>query len=126
MTTLGEILRWFIYTVTGVYHRIAVRLLRRDELLVKSEARFRSLLEAAPDAMVIVDWHGHIQIINAEAERLFGYKREEVLGQHVTSLIPERFRTKHHENHKQYIAAAVARPMGTGLELFALRKDGRE
>lgn len=126
MVTLGEILRWCIYTVSGFYRRVVARLLRRDKLLVGSERRFRALLESAPDAMVIVDWHGHIALVNAQTERLFGYPREELIGQNVTELVPRRFRAGHREHQRRYLQDARARPMGSGLDLYGLRKDGTE
>jgi PAS domain S-box-containing protein len=126
MVTLGEILRWIVYTVSSLYSRLVARLLRRDKLLVGSEKRFRALLESAPDAMVIVDWHGHITLVNAQTERLFGYDREELIGQNVTDLIPQRFRLEHREHQKAYLRDAQPREMGSGLDLFGLRKDGHE
>ena len=80
MVTLGEFFRWVLYSVSAVYNRIARRVLRRDRLLLGSERRFRALLESAPDAVVIVDWHGHIALVNAQAELLFGYTRAELAG----------------------------------------------
>jgi PAS domain S-box-containing protein len=126
MVTLGEIVRWCVYTLSSLYNRVAARLLGRDRLLSGSERKFRALLEAAPDAMVIVDWHGHIALINAQAERLFGYPREEIIGQNVTELIPQRFRAPHREHQKTYMRDAQARPMGRELELYGRRKDGTE
>jgi PAS domain S-box-containing protein len=126
MATLGEILRWLHHTVRGFYRRVAARLLRRDKLLLGSERRFRGLLEAAPDAIVIVDWHGHIALVNAQAEKLFGYSRDEIIGQNVTDLIPDRFRSRHREHQKGYVKSPETRAMGGGLELWGRRKDGSE
>jgi PAS domain S-box-containing protein len=126
MVTLGEFVRWVLYSVTTVYTRIARRVLRRDRLLRGSERRFRALMESAPDAMVIVDWHGHIALVNAQAEVLFGYTRAELAGRHITDLIPRRHRQTHRLHQKRYLRAPEARPMGSGLELFGLRKDGTE
>ncbi|NBM20546.1 PAS domain S-box protein [Streptomyces sp. GC420] len=87
---------------------------------------FRSLLESAPDAMVIVDDAGTIQLVNAQTEALFGYRREELLGRPVEILVPHRFR-RHHAAHRQgYAGNQQVRPMGAGLDLNGLRKDGRE
>ena len=92
----------------------------------RAEAMFRGLLESAPDAMVIVDDKGHIVLVNAQTERLFGYARAELLGQPVEVLVPQRYRQKHVGHRRMFAGAAHARPMGAGLELFALRKDGSE
>jgi diguanylate cyclase (GGDEF)-like protein/PAS domain S-box-containing protein len=133
MGTLGEILRWFGFTWRALgrrlgrfYERALARLLRRDELVARSERRFRALLESAPDAMVIVDWHGHIQLVNAQAERIFGWPREELTGRNIAELIPERFRSRHREHVKGYLRDAHARGMGSGLELFGRRRDGSD
>jgi protein-histidine pros-kinase len=92
----------------------------------KAEQKFRDLLESAPDAMVIVDHEGRIELINAQTERLFGYDRQELIGQWVELLMPERFRQVHARHRGAYFAAPHPRGMGTGLELFGLRKDGTE
>lgn len=84
------------------------------------------LLEYAPDATVIVDGDGIIRLVNSQTERLFGYYREELIGQPVETLIPERHRTKHVGERMAYASDPHVRPMGVGLELFGLRKDGRE
>jgi PAS domain S-box-containing protein len=91
-----------------------------------TDASFRALLEAAPDAMVIVDERGLIDLVNAQAERLFGYTRPEMVGQPVEMLMPARYRTAHAEHRARYFASARPRPMGAGLELFGQRKDGSE
>jgi diguanylate cyclase (GGDEF)-like protein/PAS domain S-box-containing protein len=126
MVTLGEILRWLIYSADSAYRRIAARLLRRDRLVAGTERKFRALLESAPDAMVIVDWHGHIEVINAQAERMFGWSRSELVGQGITELIPDRFRGRHGEHVKNFVGDAVPREMGTNLELYGRRRDGSE
>ncbi len=92
----------------------------------RSEAEFRGLLESAPDAMVIVDQAGRIALINAPAEKVFGYERQEMLGQRVEMLMPERFREQHAGNRSGYFQAPLTRSMGSSLELYALRKDGTE
>ena len=84
------------------------------------------MLEAAPDAMVIVDDMGTIRLVNAQTEALFGYQREELLGQPVELLIPGRFRAHHIRHRDGYAANRQVRPMGAGLELHGLRRDGTE
>src|ERR671932_2005123 len=90
------------------------------------EARFRGLLEAAPDSVVIVDQGGAIQMVNRQTEVLFGYPRDELLGQPVEVLMPERFRARHRGHRGTYSNDPHTRPMGVGLELFGRRKDGSE
>ncbi len=91
-----------------------------------AEARFRGLLEAAPDSVVIVDQGGTIQMVNRQVEVLFGYPREELLGQPVEVLMPERFHGRHVGHRMSYSHDPHTRPMGVGLELFGRRKDGSE
>jgi PAS domain S-box-containing protein len=94
--------------------------------LAYAERRFRALLEAAPDAMVIVDRTGLIQLVNAQTESMFGYERTELLGQPVELLVPPRFRGTHRSHREGYGGHPMVRPMGAGLDLFGLRKDGSE
>src|SRR4051794_19921612 len=90
------------------------------------EARFRGLLESAPDAVVITGADGRIEIVNRQTERLFGYDRNELLGQLVDILLPERFRAIHPHHREMYVSRPRTRPMGAGLELLGLRKDRTE
>lgn len=90
------------------------------------EERFRNLLEAAPDSMVICDDNGKIRLINAQAKAMFGYSLEELLGVSMEILIPSRFRDKHVEHRKEYFRDPVTRSMGVDLDLYGLSKDGHE
>jgi two-component system, NtrC family, sensor kinase len=90
------------------------------------DTKFQSLLEAAPDAIVIVDMAGGITIVNSQAERLFGYDRAELVGQPIEILLPERLRQRHAGHRAGYIAEPHTRPMGVGMDLVARRRDGSE
>jgi PAS domain S-box-containing protein len=86
--------------------------------------RFRALLEAAPDAIIEVDQEGRIVLLNGVAEELFGYEREELLGQLIEILVPANVRAGHHKHRQTYWGHPSTRPMGTGLKLEGQRKDG--
>ena len=91
-----------------------------------SESFFRNLLETAPDAMIIADRRGRIVIVNSQTERLFGYLREELYGEPIEILLPAEIRQLHVKNRWGYIVDPHVRPMGRGMELKGLRKDGSE
>ena len=91
-----------------------------------AESRFETLVDSAPDAMVIADAQGRIVQVNSQTEALFGYAREEVLNLKVEDLIPQRFRTGHLAHRADFHATPRRREMGVGMELYGLRKDGTE
>ncbi len=91
-----------------------------------SELRFEAILESAPDSIVIVREDGAITLANSQTEKLFGYSREELLGQRIDMLMPERFRARHGAHFAGYFRDPHVRPMGAGLELYGRRRDGTE
>ena len=97
-----------------------------EKHLVQMEARYRGLLEAAPDGMVVVDQGAEIVLLNAQAEKQFGYRRDELLGQKVTNIIPEGFAERLIADGTRTAAEALAQQIGTGIELIGRRKDGSE
>ena len=90
------------------------------------EERFRALLDSAPDAMVIAGHDGRIVLVNSQTEKLFGYRREELLGQPVEVLVPERFWHHHRAHREGYMTNPQSRAMGAGHDLYGLKKDGTE
>jgi PAS domain S-box-containing protein len=94
--------------------------------LREAEERFRELIESAPDAMVIVDQEANIVLVNARTEELLGYRREELIGEPVETLIPLRLRRAHVADRDRFLDDPLARPMGAGQDLRARRKDGTE
>jgi PAS domain S-box-containing protein len=90
------------------------------------QQKYDKLLESAPDALVFVNREAKIVLINAQLERLFGYSEEELVGKDLHVLIPERFRARHREHMAGYFSVPRIRPMGTGLQIVGLKKDGTE
>jgi len=111
--------------VTAAIRNITVRK-DAEKHLAQMESRYRGLLEAAPDGMVVVNQAGEIVLLNAQAENQFGYRRDELLGQKVKSIIPEGFAERLIADGTRTAAEALAQQIGTGIELNGKRKDGRE
>lgn len=111
--------------VTAAIRDISVRK-AAEEHLVQMEARYRGLLEAAPDAMVVVNHLGRIVLLNIRAEMQFGYHRDELVGQEVKLIIPEGFAERLLADETRTAADALAQQIGNGIELSGRRKDGSE
>ena len=111
--------------VTAAIRDITVRK-EAEKHLAQMEGRYRGLLEAAPDAMVVVNQGGEIVLLNVQAEKQFGYRRDELVGQKVKNIIPEGFAERLIADALRSAADAVAQQIGTGIELQARRKDGSE
>jgi PAS domain S-box-containing protein len=111
--------------VTGAIRDISVRK-AAEEHLAQMESKYRGLLEAAPDAMVVVNQRGQIELLNLRAEHQFGYRRDELLWQPVKNIIPEGFAERLIADGTRTAAEALAQQIGTGIELIARRKDGSE
>jgi diguanylate cyclase (GGDEF)-like protein/PAS domain S-box-containing protein len=130
MGTLGEIFRWIGLSVLGLHRRISrlwarlvAWLLSRDQLVARTEKMFRALLESSPDSTVIADWHGHITLFNAQAERMYGWTRDEIVGQSVSELMPKEIRAEWRDRLKRYIRDPKPKKMGD-VEMYGLRKNG--
>ncbi|HEY4764655.1 MAG TPA: PAS domain S-box protein [Candidatus Sulfotelmatobacter sp.] len=111
--------------VTAAIRDISVRK-EAETHLAQMEGRYRGLLEAAPDAMVVVNQAGEIVLVNVQAEKQFGYSRNELVGQKVKNVIPEGFAERLIADGARSAAEALAQQIGTGIELVARRKDGSE
>ena len=109
--------------VVAVNHDITERK-RAEESLRESEEKFRQFVDAAPVSIIVTDQHGQITLTNRQTELLFDYQRHELLGQPLEVLVPETMRHPHHAHRMAYLEAPRMREMGSGLELFARRRDG--
>jgi PAS domain S-box-containing protein len=125
-----EIMLSPLESIEGILITAAIRdiSVRKDaeKHLAQMESRYRGLLEAAPDGMVVVNQGGDIVLLNAQAENQFGYRRDELIGQKVTSIIPEGFAERLIADEARSASEALAQQIGTGIELTGLRKDGSE
>jgi PAS domain S-box-containing protein len=122
----GEVAVTPLYDATGLATHLIGIVHDITERKRREEKRAEDLLEAAPDAMVVVDQTGRIVLVNAQTERLFGYLREEMLGQPVEVLIPQRFHQRHQALRTSFFSEQRVRPKEAQLDLFGLRKDGSE
>ncbi len=111
--------------MTAAIRDISVRK-AAEEHLAQMEGRYRGLLEAAPDAMVVVNTGGEIVLLNVQAEKQFGYRRDELVGQQVKNIIPEGFAERLIADALRSAEDALAQQIGTGIELSGRRKDGSE
>ncbi|MEW6209192.1 MAG: PAS domain S-box protein [Acidobacteriota bacterium] len=109
----------------ALYHHSKL-LARTEKKLEASERKFQSLLESAPDGIVVSDQQGVILMVNSQAEKMFGYRTDEMLGQPVEMLLPEQVREAHVNHRERYYSSGLTRPMGSGLDLYGRRKDGSE
>ncbi len=107
-------------------HRATALLEARRAAGREFDQLYQKLLDAAPDAMVFVEKSGRIALVNVQTERLFGYSREELIGRDLHMLIPGRFHARHKENIARFFANPRTRPMGSGLKIYGLKKDGTE
>ncbi|MEI4263185.1 PAS domain S-box protein [Roseovarius sp. D0-M9] len=98
----------------------------RITILNESDTRYRGLLEAAPDTMVVVNAVGEIVLVNLRTEKQFGYRRDELVGQQITAIIPQGFAERLIADGTRSAAEALTQQIGTGIELLARRKDGSE
>jgi len=112
--------------IIGALRNAVAKVRRLNRTMEISEQKFRAIVESSPEAMVIVDANGTIALVNAQTETVFGYRREELVGRPVETLVPKRLAERHRQNVARFVGEARTRPMGAGTDLYALRKDGTE
>jgi PAS domain S-box-containing protein len=113
-------------TSSGMLVSAAIRDITERKAAEDRNRIYQSLLESAAEAIIVVAANGAIRLVNRQVEAMFGYAREELIGQPVEILLPDRVKAIHSKHRAGYLAAPATRPMGAGLELFARRKDGTE
>lgn len=119
--------RWLSWRAVTDLSRKSIYASARDTTeMRRTEQKIRSILESAPDAMIIANAVGEITLVNNQTEAMFGYGREEILGKQIEMLMPERYRERHVSHREQFIHNPRIRRMGAALELFGQRKDGGE
>jgi PAS domain S-box-containing protein len=119
--------RWVSWNVTPIARERSLYIVGRDITeLKRSQQLFEGVLQSAPDALVLINSQGQITLANHQAENIFGYTQDELLGQPIELLVPHRFREKHPLNVAGFFISSGFRPMGSGLALRGLRKDGSE
>ena len=126
---LWDLYRWHVIGVLSLFvlqTGLIVGLLAQRANRRRADLRFLQVIATAPYGMIMVGQDGRITMANAQTEKLFGYQRDELIGKPVEMLVPERFRHHHAAHRERFSTAPVVRPMGTGQELFARRKDGTE
>lgn len=124
--SLAALLGMLLLVLLARQARVEEQVLSRTTALREAEQRVSGLLEAAPDGILIVDEQGRIELVNRQVEQLFGYPREELIGQPIDHLVPDRYRDAHAAHRANYARDLHARQMGAGLELHARRKDGSQ
>lgn len=126
-TAKGGAKKWISWNANLLADEQSIYIVGRDISDIKrAQQRSIKLLESAPDAMVVVDRARSIRLVNSQAEMLFGYRRDELLGKLIELLLPERFRKSHPERFAQFLQNPETRPMGSGIKLFGRRIDGSE
>jgi PAS domain S-box-containing protein len=117
---------WLVAALVLHQKRLSAHRDQAEERAARSEQQVRLAVESSPAGMLLLDREDQIVLINAEIERVFGYKRDELLGQPVEILLPERYREEHPSHHAAFLADSEGRPLGTVSEVCGVRKDGCE
>lgn len=125
-TLMTALLSVLFLTITGREKAIAAQVKHRTEALRATERRFRTVVDTAPNAIVLVDTRRLIRLVNRQACVLFGYTKDELIGRHVELLVPKRHRAHHPDQAAGWFQNPEARPLGAGRDISALRKDGQE